>query len=189
MRESDPTHCASLLAEMSEKGRRGERSNEHEAGLIPSRIAHCALLIARWVGGRQARGPRFPGSCPPSTPPALAGGTTGFGMGPGGSPPRSLTPGAPSLTKQCVAEQCAMRGNAPASLLIAHCFSLMQRDTNRRNRGHRSAATWATPTPSRSFAQTGYHRPRPCAPLRSNGCPLSTRGRSTRSSAGGLPCS
>ena len=32
------------------------------------------------------------------------------------------------------------------------------------------------------------NRPRPCAPLRSNGCPLSTRGRSTRWSAGGLTC-
>ncbi len=35
----------------------------------------------------------------------------------------------------------------------------------------------------------GKNRPRPCAPLRSNGCPLSTRGRSTRWSAGGLTCS
>ncbi len=48
---------------------------------------------------------------------------------------------------------------------------------------HRPMATWATPT------LCGYNRPRPCAPLRSNGCPLSTRGRSTRWSAGGLTCS
>jgi len=48
--------------------------------------------------GCRARGPHFPGSCPPSTPPALAGGTTGFGMGPGGAPPRSLTPGTPAAT-------------------------------------------------------------------------------------------
>jgi hypothetical protein len=49
---------------------------------------------------------------------------------------------------------------------------------------HRPTATWATRAGGKE-----RDRPRPCAPLRSDGCPPSTRGRSTRWSAGGLTCS
>ena len=110
----------------------------------------------------------------PSTPPALAGGTTGFGMGPGGSPPRSLTPGTPPHTTRhshrAAEERLLLAAQAPRDRQRA--AASVRRDTDRRRRG----------PPPRPW----HNRPRPCAPLRSNGCPLSTRGRSTRSSAGGL---
>ncbi len=63
----------------------------------------------RCHGGCRAQGPRFPGDCSPSTLPALAEGTTGFGMEPGGTPPRSLTPGTPRATGTAMrSEQRAM---------------------------------------------------------------------------------
>lgn len=148
-----PTSCR-CSTPRQRRGRKGREEEDEKKGWGAKR-------------GCRARGPHFPGSCPPSTSPALAGGTTGFGMGPGGAPPRSLTPGTPAVTTN------------PA-------YSEHQKKKKARSKpkaAHRPMATWATPT------LCGYNRPRPCAPLRSNGCPLSTRGRSTRWSAGGLTCS
>jgi len=69
-----------------------------------------------------------------------------------------------------------------SSVLLSHSSEPQaqeRNDTDLRRRG-------PPPRLPSSLQRRGDNRPRPCAPLRSNGCPLSTRGRSTRWSAGGL---
>jgi hypothetical protein len=140
----------------------------------------CLLPAVCWLGGgpggagRTGRGSQE--VAPPVLRSALARGTTGFGMGPGGSPPRSRTPGAPGLTYRSTAH-CAMSTveiiPQSSSLLLCGCV-----ETSRVTGAGRRGSPRTSHRCKSAF--------RPCAPLRSDGCPPSTRGRSTRWSAGGL---
>jgi hypothetical protein len=134
------------------------------------------------VGGGPPATATSPTACKPQYPAALAWGTTGFGMGPGGSPPRSLTPGTPPPTVDRPLV-CEAVNDLRVGFLCAPW--------------HRPMATWATPTVS---GKSGPPTPMRTAPLRRlpafHARPLDPvvcrgayllKGRSDRSSPGGVP--
>ncbi len=89
------THDLWVMSPTSCRCSTPRRGSGARAGGGTDQCAGAGRAFGSGAAGCRAHGPPFPGSCPPSTPPALAGGTTGFGMGPGGTPPRSRTRGTP----------------------------------------------------------------------------------------------
>ncbi len=136
----------------------------------------------RCGAGCRARGPHFPGSCPPSTSPALAVGTTGFGMGPGGSPPRSLTPGTPPAHRR----SSLMRSGR---IRRSSGIEIGARRTGRRRRGPPPGRQRkGPPTPMRTapLRRLPAFHARPLNPVVCRGAYL-LKGRSDLSSPGGVP--
>ena len=134
--------------------------------LLPASLltADRCLRSRWWCRGRWAHGPRFPGGCPPSTSLGAGGGHDRVRDGSGWFSAAFAHARRPRPHRPRV---------LPAGLLCGVCCGVV---------GSPIVGDGGHPA-CRTLCKSAF---RPCAPLRSDACTPSTRGRSTRWSAGGL---